>query len=87
VYAKENVRYTFSEFNREVNSVAKSLLDLGVVKGEHIAVWATNVPEWLLLQFATAKIGAVLVTVNTNYQSTELEYVLKQSDATHLFII
>lgn len=87
VYAKENVRYTFSEFNREVNSVAKSLLDLGVAKGEHVAVWATNVPEWLLLQFATAKIGAVLVTVNTNYQSTELEYVLKQSDATHLFII
>jgi fatty-acyl-CoA synthase len=87
VYAKENLRYTFSEFNREVNSVAKSLLDLGVAKGEHVAVWATNVPEWLLLQFATAKIGAVLVTVNTNYQSTELEYVLKQSDATHLFII
>ncbi|QHA92621.1 AMP-binding protein [Bacillus sp. N1-1] len=87
VYAKENVRYTFSEFNSEVNSVAKSLLDLGVAKGEHVAVWATNVPEWLLLQFATAKIGAVLVTVNTNYQSTELEYVLKQSDATHLFII
>ena len=87
VYAKENLRYTFCEFNQEVNRVAKSLLDLGVEKGEHVAVWATNVPEWLLLQFATAKIGAVLVTVNTNYQSTELEYVLKQSDATHLFLI
>ncbi|MCA0171846.1 AMP-binding protein [Bacillus sp. RAR_GA_16] len=87
VYAKENLRYTFSEFNQEVNRVAKALLDLGVEKGEHVAVWATNVPEWLLLQFATAKIGAVLVTVNTNYQSTELEYVLKQSDATHLFLI
>ena len=87
VYAKENIRYTFSEFNKEVNSVANSLLDLGVTKGEHVAVWATNVPEWLLLQFATAKIGAVLVTVNTNYQSAELEYVLKQSDATHLFLI
>ncbi|MBN8208318.1 AMP-binding protein [Bacillus sp. NTK071] len=87
VYSKEGVRYTFNEFNEEVNRTAKALLQLGVAKGEHIAVWATNVPEWLLLQFATAKIGAVLVTVNTNYQTTELEYVLKQSEATRLFLI
>lgn len=87
VYSKEEVRYTFNEFNEEVNRTAKALLQLGVTKGEHIAVWATNVPEWLLLQFATAKIGAVLVTVNTNYQTTELEYVLKQSEATKLFLI
>ncbi|MCA0986073.1 AMP-binding protein [Guptibacillus algicola] len=87
VYSKEEVRYTFREFNEEVDRTAKALMNLGVEKGEHVAVWATNVPEWLLLQFATAKIGAVLVTVNTNYQSTELEYVLKQSDATRLFLI
>ena len=87
VYSKEGVRYTFNEFNEEVNRVSKALLQMGVAKGEHIAIWATNVQEWLLLQFATAKVGAVLVTVNTNYQSTELEYVLKQSEATRLFLI
>ncbi|WP_347549558.1 AMP-binding protein [Pseudalkalibacillus hwajinpoensis] len=87
VYSKEGIRYTFHEFNKEVDRTAKALLQLGVEKGEHIAVWATNVPEWLLLQFATAKVGAVLVTVNTNYQTTELEYVLKQSEAKRLFLI
>ncbi|MGG1686349.1 AMP-binding protein [Pseudalkalibacillus sp. NRS-1564] len=87
VYSKEKVRYTFEEFNNEVNRVAKALLGLGVTKGENVAVWATNVPEWLLLQFATAKVGAVLVTINTNYQSSELEYVLKQSESTRLFLI
>ncbi|NEU36587.1 AMP-binding protein, partial [bacterium LRH843] len=56
-------------------------------KGDHIAVWATNVPEWLLLQFGSARAGAVLVTVNTNYQSSELHYLLKQSDAKALFFI
>ncbi|WLR60571.1 AMP-binding protein [Guptibacillus hwajinpoensis] len=87
VYSKEKIRYTFEEFNNEVNRVAKALLGLGVTKGENVAVWATNVPEWLLLQFATAKVGAVLVTINTNYQSSELEYVLKQSESTRLFLI
>ncbi len=87
VYSKENIRYTFEQFNNEVNRVAKALLGLGVTKGENVAVWATNVPEWLLLQFATAKVGAVLVTINTNYQSSELEYVLKQSESTRLFLI
>ncbi len=87
VYSKEDIRYTFNEFNEEVNRVSKALLQMGVAKGEHIAIWATNVQEWLLLQFATAKVGAVLVTVNTNYQTTEIEYVLKQSEATRLFLI
>lgn len=87
VYSKENIRCTFEQFNNEVNRVAKALLGLGVTKGENVAVWATNVPEWLLLQFATAKVGAVLVTINTNYQSSELEYVLKQSESTRLFLI
>jgi len=58
---------------------------LGVKRGDHIAVWAYNVPEWVLLQFASAKIGAILVTVNTYYKSHELEYLLKQSDSTTLF--
>jgi len=60
---------------------------LGIKKGDHIAVWANNVPEWVYLQFASAKIGAILVTVNTYYKSHELEYLLKQSDATSLFLV
>ncbi|WP_243387645.1 AMP-binding protein [Bacillus kexueae] len=87
VYSKEDIRLTYKEFLQEVNNVAKALLKLGIEKGEHVAVWATNVPEWLLLQFATAKIGAVLVTVNTSYQARELEYLLQQSDSTTLFLI
>jgi fatty-acyl-CoA synthase len=60
---------------------------LGINKGDHIAVWAYNVPEWVYLQFASAKIGAILVTVNTYYKSHELEYLLKQSDSTSLFLV
>jgi fatty-acyl-CoA synthase len=59
----------------------------GVQKGEKVAVWATNVPYWVALQFATAKIGAVLLTVNTNYKSSELAYLLEQSEAENLFLI
>jgi fatty-acyl-CoA synthase len=60
---------------------------LGIQKHEHIAIWANNVPEWVLAQFSTAKMGAVLVTVNTNYRSFELEYLMKQSDSTTLILI
>ena len=87
VYSKENIRYTYDEFYSETTKLAKALMGLGVKKGENIAIWATNVPEWLLLQFASARIGAILVTVNTSYQSSELEYLLKQSDSTTLFLI
>src|SRR5205085_5165917 len=71
----------------EVNRLAKGLLALGIERGEHVAVWATNVPEWVFLEIALAKIGAVLVTVNTNYRADELEYVLRQGDVTTLFMI
>ncbi|APG26086.1 MAG: AMP-binding protein [Syntrophotalea acetylenica] len=87
VYADQGLRYSYLEFNALCERVAKGLLALGVRKGDHVAIWATNVPQWVVLQFATAKIGAVLVTVNTNYKSVELEYVLKQSDATTLFLV
>ena len=60
---------------------------LGIERGEHIAVWANNVPEWVYLQFGSARMGAVLVTVNTNYRAFELEYLLKQSDATTLIMV
>src|SRR4030095_8962734 len=58
-----------------------------MTKGETVAVWATNLPEWALLEMALAKIGAVLVTINTNYRASELEYVLRQGDITTLFTI
>ncbi|MBE4907488.1 AMP-binding protein [Bacillus luteolus] len=87
VYSNENIRYTYAEFYEETSKIAKGLMKLGIQKGEHIAIWATNVPEWLLLQYASARIGAVLVTINTSYQSSELEYLLKQSDTTTLFSI
>lgn len=72
---------TWREFDDEVDKIAKGFLSIGVKKGDHVAIWATNVPEWLLTLFATAKIGAVLVTVNTNYKVFELEYLLRQSDS------
>lgn len=87
VYPDRGLRLTYSEFNALCDRVAKGLLALGIKKGDHLAIWATNVPEWLILQFATAKIGAVLVTINTSYKSAELEYVLNQSDSTTLFLV
>ncbi len=87
VYPDRELRYSYREFDALCDRVAKGLLALGVKKGDHVSIWATNVPEWVVLQFATAKIGAVLVTVNTNYKSAELEYVLKQSDTTTLFLV
>ncbi len=80
-------RYTYKEFKEIVDKVAKGLIKLGVKKGDHVAVWAYNVPEWVILQFATAKAGAVLVTVNTYYKAKELEYLLKQSDTRYLFLV
>lgn len=81
------LRLTYRQFRDEVNRLAKGLLALGINKGEHVAVWATNVPEWIFLEIALSKIGAVLVTVNTNYRASEIEYVLRQGDITTLFMI
>ncbi|WP_461834568.1 AMP-binding protein [Desulfothermus sp.] len=83
----KRISHTYREFNEICRQVAKGLLAMGVKKGDHIAVWANNVPEWLYLQFGSPKMGAVLVTVNTNYRAFELEYLLKQSDSTTLFLI
>nr|WP_263327169.1 AMP-binding protein [Neobacillus sp. Marseille-Q6967] len=87
VYPDRGLRYTYKEFNEVCDKIAKGLMALGIQKEENVALWATNVPEWVSLQFATGKMGAVLVTVNTNYRSTELEYLLRQSDATTLILI
>jgi len=82
-----DLRLSYRQYRDEVERLAKGLLSLGIQKGENIAVWATNVPEWILLEMALAKIGAVLVTVNTNYRASEIEYVLRQGDITTLFMI
>lgn len=87
VYPDRGLRYTYREFNDVCEKVAKGLMALGIEKGENVAVWASNIPEWVSLQYGTGKMGAVLVTVNTNYRSAELEYLLRQSDATTLFLI
>jgi fatty-acyl-CoA synthase len=87
IYPDRNLRFTYKDFDERVNMLAKGLLTLGIGKGDHVGIWAKNVPDWLTFMFATAKIGAVLVTVNTAYKGHELEYVLKQSDMKTLAII
>ncbi len=87
VYPDRNLRFTYGQFNERVNNLAKGLLAIGIKKGDHVGIWAKNVPDWLTFMFATSKIGAVLVTVNTAYKSHEVEYILKQSDMKALALI
>ncbi|MDY4709412.1 MAG: AMP-binding protein [Eubacteriales bacterium] len=79
-YTDRPYKRTWKELNDEAELVARGLMSLGIRKGDHVAIWATNTPEWILTLFASAKIGAVLVTVNTNFKIFELEYLLRQSD-------
>jgi fatty-acyl-CoA synthase len=81
------IRQTYRELYERCRQTAKGLMALGVQKGDHVSVWTTNIPEWVYLQAALGMIGGVLVTINTNYQSHELQYILKQSDTTTLFLI
>jgi fatty-acyl-CoA synthase len=81
------IRQTYREFYKTCTDVAKGLMAIGVKRGDHVAVWTTNIPEWVYLQSALGMTGGVLVTINTNYQTHELEYILKQSDSTSLFLI
>jgi len=87
IYSDRDLRYTYSEFNQRVTRLAKGLHALGVRRGEHVGIWATNVPDWLVFMFGAARIGAVIVTVNTSYRPLELEYVLRQSDTRLLVTI
>ncbi|MBR0536412.1 MAG: AMP-binding protein [Clostridia bacterium] len=77
---------TYEQFRRDVDECAAALISLGVKAGDHVAIWATNVPQWFITFWATTKIGAVLVTVNTAYKIHEIEYLLKQSD-THTLVM
>ena len=86
VYVDRGLRYTYRQFTEAVEDCARALMALGLKKGDHVAVWGQNVPEWVTLQFATGKTGTVLVTINPAYRSNELQYVLEQSDAAALFL-
>lgn len=87
VFSQFQVRHTYAEFDVKVDRVSNGLLELGLKRGDHIGVWATNWPRWVLLQFAAARTGIILVTINPAYRSSELAYVLKQADIQALFLI
>ncbi|MBL0388333.1 AMP-binding protein [Tumebacillus sp. ITR2] len=87
VYHDRGLRYTYREFHAVVSQAAKGFLKLGLQRGENVAIWASNYPEWVISQFATGKIGSILVTVNTSYRANELEYLLRQSDSTTLILM
>ena len=84
VFPEKNWRCTWLELGEEVDRAARGLMSLGVAYGDRVALWATNVPEWPVLMFAAAKIGAVLLPFNTNYRYHELDHALSQSEATTL---
>jgi fatty-acyl-CoA synthase len=79
IYVDRDFRQTWRQFGDSVDKLARGLMALGVQPGERVAIWATNVPHWVTLMFATARIGAVLLTVNTSYREKELEYMLRHS--------
>lgn len=80
VYSDRDLRFTWKQFNDRVDDMARGLIAIGVTKGTHVGLWAQNVPDWLTFLYACAKIGAVCITVNTNYKQNELEYLCKDSD-------
>lgn len=87
VYVDRGLRLNYRQYRDVCNRAAKGFMRLGVKKGDHVAIWATNYPEWLFTQMGTAKMGAVLVTVNPSYRTHELDYLLRQSDTTTLVLI
>lgn len=86
VYSDRDLRFTWGEFNERVDNMAKGLMSIGVRRGTHVGIWATNVPDWLTFLYASAKIGAVAVTVNTNYKQCELEFLMENADVHTLCI-
>ena len=78
VYPDRALRWTYKEFDERTDNLARGLLAIGMRPGDHLGVWARNIPDWLTFMYATAKIGVVMVTVNPVYKSHELDYVLKQ---------
>lgn len=87
IYPDRDLRWTFADLEAEARLIARGLMACGVEQGERVALWATNVPEWVVLQFTLAKIGAILVTVNTGLRAHELDYLLRQSEAATVITI
>jgi fatty-acyl-CoA synthase len=77
--------WTYAEFQDNVDAIASALLQLGIEPGDRVGIWSPNTPEWTLLQYATAQIGAMLVTINPAYRVPELEFALNQSSISHVF--
>lgn len=87
VYSDRNLRWTWKQFNDRVDDMSRGLIAIGVTRGSHVGIWAANVPDWLTLLYACAKIGAVYITVNTSYKQSELEYLCQNSDMDTLCIV
>ena len=87
VSVEQGLRYSYTEFADEVDRVARGLMGIGVAKGDRVGIWSPNYAEWVLVQYATARIGAILVTINPAYRSSELEYVLNQSQVSVLVAV
>src|SRR3989442_9176405 len=81
IYPELGLRWTFRELEELAQNCARGLWGLGIRKGERVALWSTNLPEWVVLFFGLAKIGAVMVTVNTLLRKHEVEYLLSQSES------
>ena len=86
-YPDRALHWTYKDFDERTDSLAKGLMAIGMEPGDHLGVWARNIPDWLTFMYATAKIGVVMVTMNPVYKSHELDYVLKQSDMKALCIV
>ncbi len=82
----QGIRWTYAEFGAEVDRLARALLAAGVAKGDRVGIWAPNCAQWTVVQYATAKIGSILVNINPSYRTHELEFVLKQAGISHLFL-
>ncbi|MFY9556033.1 MAG: AMP-binding protein [Blastocatellia bacterium] len=87
VFPDRGLRYDFNQLEWLSRKIAKGLLSIGIQSGDRVALWAPNIPEWVVLQFALAKLGAVLVTVNTSLRGPEIEYLLKQSESSTLITV
>ncbi len=87
VYPDRMLRWTYRDFDERTDQLAKGLMAIGMKPGDHLGVWARNIPDWLTFMYACAKAGIVMVTVNPVYKSHELDYVLKQSDMKALCVI
>jgi fatty-acyl-CoA synthase len=83
----QDMRFTYGELREVVNQAARAFMALGVQRGDRVAIWSTNNYEWVVAQYATAKVGAILVNINPAYQTHELAYVLEQSRCTTLLLI